>query len=134
MRLHLAALLFLVACSSGSDDVPVVGLWKTQVSVTTVCRVFCADGLTLETFGDDTSCTDWFRPEGRLACFPYSVDGDRLSIDGSTSDPISLSEDGPQLTWESTSEPLVYTRLSDTAAVCDQPCYYGGNEDQPLRE
>jgi len=134
MRFALAALLALAACSSG-PDVDVTGLWLTQIGPTSICRVFCDDGLTLETFGDDPTCTDWSLFDGRLSCFPYSVDGDQLSIDDSLHDRVEVSQSGTQLTRSSNDgqPPLVYNRIGNSHSVCDQPCYHAGNADEPLR-
>jgi hypothetical protein len=134
MRLRsLFLAFFLLPACSGGTDVDVTGLWETQVGASTICRVFCADGLTLETLGDDPTCNEWYRPDGHLSCFPYGVDGDELSIGGDSLGQVSLSTDAEQLTWTSgTTSTSVYTRLADTAAVCSQPCY--GPDDQQLRQ
>jgi hypothetical protein len=133
MRLCLVALLTLAGCSSGSDH-EVRGLWMSQAGLTSLCRVFCDDGLTLETFGDDPTCSEWRRFSGRLACFPYDVDGDQLEIDGPPGWRIAVSENSQQLTWNyDDGDPYIYNRLADSHPVCDQPCYRAGNEDEPLR-
>ena len=133
MRSKLAALVLLAlsACSSSGTDV--TGLWATQIGSTTVCRVFCADGLTLDSFGEDSRCDVWHRFDGLLSCFPYDTDGDQLSIGDDALGTVVLSGDRSQLTWSEDGSSFVYTRLGDTAPVCSQPCFRAGNENEPLR-
>jgi hypothetical protein len=135
MRSCLVLALLLAACSSSSsDNSPLIGLWETRIGSSTICQLFCDDGLTQQTWGGDIDCWEWPRFDERQACFPYEVHGDQLEIDGPPGYPFQLSEDGKSMQLTIAGSTETYVRLGDWRPACEQPCYRAGNEDEPLRD
>jgi hypothetical protein len=127
--LLLLAVVLVASCSDSSGPaVQVRGLWRTD-SNPGACQVFCYDGLMMNTVHTGPGCDDAWANDPSPTCWPYSVDGDRLTIDGELGQ-ATLDESGQELTISHGSDRYSFHKLADTHVACDLSCANGRTGEQ----
>jgi hypothetical protein len=135
--IHLYALAFsLFACSDSGPDVEVQGVWRrvgeTGPTSQSLCQVFCPDGLLMNRAVLGDGCTDNWGPRDPELCFPYSVEGSQLEVDGEGWGKVELDASNDRLTITDDEGGVTYERVAEFHTACSSPCVHGGI-GEPLR-